>query len=269
MSRRRTAPRRSPGQCQGPHRRTRPRRAAGYGIDKRVIELGPKRPPMRRRQLARVLKIIQAAGIAVLPEKKDFSRRRSRSKSAGRDGDDVVPRRAVQITCPSAARRAGSRSFIHRSHAEDVGKGPGARADILFFFSRRSEYLIRTPSSRAARLENAVVIPRRRVLTTEPLRYPEGIRPSQDAGHRRDLSLLGKPIRGHVHCRARRPRRNAGTGAENRGAEQPTDPRAADVRPRRRGRMRRSRCRRRGRDGHEELMKFLPHRRRSCWWTEF
>ena len=67
-----------------------------------------------------------------------------------------------------------------------------------FCFYEEIEYLITHGLIRGGSLENAVVIRDDAVLTTEPLRYPDEFVRHKMLDILGDLSLLGRPIHGHL-----------------------------------------------------------------------
>src|SRR6185503_2768088 len=67
-----------------------------------------------------------------------------------------------------------------------------------FGFYEEIEYLIKNNLIKGGSLENAVVIRDDAVLTTEPLRYVEEFVRHKMLDIVGDLSLVGRPIRGHI-----------------------------------------------------------------------
>src|SRR6185369_13648757 len=67
-----------------------------------------------------------------------------------------------------------------------------------FCFYEEIEYLIKNGLIKGGSLENAVVIRDDAVLTTEPLRYPEEFVRHKILDIVGDLSLLGRPLQGHL-----------------------------------------------------------------------
>src|SRR5439155_24535269 len=67
-----------------------------------------------------------------------------------------------------------------------------------FYFYEEIEYLINNGLIRGGSLENAVVIRDDAVLTNEPLRYPEEFVRHKILDILGDLSLLGRPLHGHL-----------------------------------------------------------------------
>ena len=67
-----------------------------------------------------------------------------------------------------------------------------------FCFYEEIEFLITNGLIKGGSLENAVVIRDDAVLTTEPLRYPDEFVRHKMLDIVGDLSLLGRPLRGHL-----------------------------------------------------------------------
>src|SRR5208282_5382334 len=67
-----------------------------------------------------------------------------------------------------------------------------------FCFYEEIEHLIKNNLIKGGSLENAVVIRDDAVLTNEPLRYPDEFVRHKMLDIVGDLSLLGRPVRGHL-----------------------------------------------------------------------
>ena len=233
---------------------------AGYGIDNAVIELDANEPPIGDGSSREFCKIIAAAGIAALPEKKDFFT--PTEPIEVRLGETVMtlfPDDGFKITCTSADKQGRFTQFYSTEVTPKTWEQDLAHARTFCFFEE-IEFLIKNGLIKGGSLENAVVIRDDAVLTTEPLRYPEEFVRHKMLDIVGDLSLLGKPIRGHIiavrpgHAanaemvrkivaQINQPIRAQQTFAPPPVADAPAPPPAAE-----------------GAMDIEELMKFLPHR---------
>ena len=171
---------------------------AGYGIDNAIIELDANEPPIADGSSREFCKIILAAGIVTLPEKKDFYTPTEPIEI--RLGDTVMtlfPDEQFKITCTSADKKGRFTQFYYTEVTPKTWEKELAHARTFCFYEE-IEFLIKNGLIKGGSLENAVVIRDDAVLTTEPLRYPEEFVRHKMLDIVGDLSLLGKPIRGHI-----------------------------------------------------------------------
>jgi UDP-3-O-[3-hydroxymyristoyl] N-acetylglucosamine deacetylase/3-hydroxyacyl-[acyl-carrier-protein] dehydratase len=234
---------------------------AGYGIDNAIIELDANEPPIADGSSREFCKIIQAAGIVAQPEKREFFAPTEPIEL--RVGDTMMtifPDENFKITCTSADKGGRFTQFYSTEVTPKTWEKELAHARTFCFYEE-IEHLIKNNLIKGGSLANAIVIREDAVLTTEPLRYPEEFVRHKMLDIVGDLSLLGRPIRGHViavrpghagNCelarkileQVSRPMRAAQTFAPPPSAKPAPEPLpAAD-----------------GAMSIEELMKFLPHR---------
>ena len=234
---------------------------AGYGIDNAIIELDANEPPIADGSSREFCKIIQAAGIVAQPEKREFFAPTEPIEL--RVGDTMMtifPDDNFKITCTSADKGGRFTQFYSTEVTPKTWEKELAHARTFCFYEE-IEHLIKNNLIKGGSLANAIVIREDAVLTTEPLRYPEEFVRHKMLDIVGDLSLLGRPIRGHViavrpghagNCelarkileQVSRPMRAAQTFAPPPPAKPAPEPLpAAD-----------------GAMNIEELMKFLPHR---------
>jgi UDP-3-O-[3-hydroxymyristoyl] N-acetylglucosamine deacetylase / 3-hydroxyacyl-[acyl-carrier-protein] dehydratase len=233
---------------------------AGYGIDNAVIELDSNEPPIADGSSREFCKIIQAAGITQYPEKKEYYT--PTEPIEVRVGESVMtlfPDEQFKITCTSADKKGRYTQFYSTEVTPQTWEKELAHARTFCFYEE-IEFLFKNGLIKGGSLENAVVIRDDAVLTTEPLRYREEFVRHKMLDIVGDLSLLGKPIRGHVN--AVRPGHAANAELVKKIIEQinrplraqqtfsppPAKP-APQPQPTGSGIM-----------GVEELMKMLPHR---------
>ena len=171
---------------------------AGYGIDNAVIELDANEPPIADGSSREFCKIILAAGITQLPEKKEFYTPSEPIEiRLGETEMTLFPAENFKITCTSADKKGRFTQFYSTEVTPKTWEKELAHARTFCFYEE-IEFLIKNGLIKGGSLENAVVIRDDAVLTTEPLRYPEEFVRHKMLDIVGDLSLLGKPIRGHV-----------------------------------------------------------------------
>ena len=171
---------------------------AGYGIDNAVIELDANEPPIADGSAREFCKIIQAAGIAPLPEKREaFTPSAPIELKSGETLMTLFPADGFKITCTSADKKGRFTQFYSTDITPKTWEKELSHARTFCFYEE-IEYLIKNGLIKGGSLENAIVIRDDAVLTTEPLRYPEEFVRHKMLDIVGDLSLLGRPIRGHL-----------------------------------------------------------------------
>ena len=233
---------------------------AGYGIDNAVIELDANEPPIADGSSREFCKIIQTAGALAQSEKREFiTPKEPVELHLGETVMTLFPDEKFKITCTSADKKGRFTQFYSTEINPGTWEKELAHARTFCFYEE-IEYLIKNGLIKGGSLENAVVIRDDAVLTTEPLRYAEEFVRHKMLDIIGDLSLLGKPLRGHIiavrpghagNCelarkileQVNRPLRAAQTFAPPPGRPAPEAPPAAE-----------------GSMEIAEVMKALPHR---------
>ncbi len=171
---------------------------AGYGIDNAVVELDANEPPIADGSSREFCKIIQDAGIAPLAEKREpYSPTEPIELQMGETMMTLFPDEAFKITCTSADKQGRFTQFFSTEITPKTWEKELSHARTFCFYEE-IEYLIKNGLIKGGSLENAVVIRDDAVLTTEPLRYPEEFVRHKMLDILGDLSLLGRPVRGHL-----------------------------------------------------------------------
>ncbi len=171
---------------------------AGYGIDNAVVELDANEPPIADGSSREFCKIIQDAGIAPLAEKREpYSPAEPIELQMGETMMTLFPDEAFKITCTSADKQGRFTQFFSTEITPKTWEKELSHARTFCFYEE-IEFLIKNGLIKGGSLENAVVIRDDAVLTTEPLRYPEEFVRHKMLDILGDLSLLGRPIRGHL-----------------------------------------------------------------------
>ncbi len=171
---------------------------AGYGIDNAVVELDSNEPPIADGSSREFSKIIQAAGIAPQAEKRElFAPSEPIELESGETVMTLMPDDGFKISCTSSDRNGRFTQFYSVELTPKTWERELAHARTFCFFEE-IEQLIKNNLIKGGCLENAIVIREDAVLTTEPLRYPEEFVRHKMLDIVGDLSLVGKPIRGHL-----------------------------------------------------------------------
>ena len=171
---------------------------AGYGIDNAIIELDSNEPPIADGSSREFCRILQAAGIAPQAEKREpYSPTEPIELETGESVMTLFPDDGFKITCTSADKKGRFTQFYSTEVTPKTWERELSHARTFCFYEE-IEHLIKNNLIKGGSLENAVVIRDDAVLTTEPLRYPEEFVRHKMLDIVGDLSLLGRPVRGHL-----------------------------------------------------------------------
>ena len=170
----------------------------GYGIDNAIIELDSNEPPIADGSSREFCKIIQSAGVTPQAEKREpFTPSAPIELESGETLMTLFPDDGFKITCTSADRKGRFTQFYSTEITPKTWEKELSHARTFCFFEE-IEFLIKNGLIKGGSLENAIVIRDDAVLTTEPLRYPEEFVRHKMLDIVGDLSLLGRPIHGHL-----------------------------------------------------------------------
>ncbi len=171
---------------------------AGYGIDNAVVELDANEPPIGDGSAREYCKMIQAAGIVAQEERREPYRLTEPIElEMGETVMSIFPDDNFKISCTSADKRGRFTQFYSIEVSPKTWERELAHARTFCFYEE-IEYLIKNGLIRGGSLENAVVIRDDAVLTTEPLRYADEFVRHKTLDIVGDLSLLGRPVQGHL-----------------------------------------------------------------------
>jgi UDP-3-O-[3-hydroxymyristoyl] N-acetylglucosamine deacetylase/3-hydroxyacyl-[acyl-carrier-protein] dehydratase len=171
---------------------------AGYGIDNALIELDANEPPIADGSSREFCKIIQTAGIVPQAEKREvFTPSAPIQLKSGETLMTLFPDDVFRITCTSTDKKGRFTQFYSTEITPKTWEKELAHARTFCFYEE-IEYLIKNGLIKGGGLENAIIIRDDAVLTTEPLRYPEEFVRHKMLDIVGDLSLLGRPIHGHL-----------------------------------------------------------------------
>jgi UDP-3-O-[3-hydroxymyristoyl] N-acetylglucosamine deacetylase/3-hydroxyacyl-[acyl-carrier-protein] dehydratase len=171
---------------------------AGYGVDNAIVELNANEPPIGDGSARDYCKMVQSAGVIPQDERwEPYSVTAPIELSMGETVMTVFPDEQFKISCTSADKHGRFTQFYSTVLSPATWERELAHARTFCFYEE-IEYLIRNGLIKGGSLENAVVIRDDAVLTTEPLRYPDEFVRHKMLDVVGDLSLLGRPLRGHV-----------------------------------------------------------------------
>ncbi len=171
---------------------------SGYEVDNAIIELDSNEPPIADGSAREYCKMIESAGVVPQPERRDPYRVTAPLELQSSDGlVSIFPHDRFKISCTSADSAGRFSQFLSIEITPETWKKDLAHARTFCFFEE-IEYLIKNGLIRGGSLENAVIIRDDAVLTTEPLRYPDEFVRHKILDLIGDLSLLGRPLQGHV-----------------------------------------------------------------------
>ncbi len=171
---------------------------AGYGIDNAIVDLDANEPPIADGSAREYCKMVQSAGINPQEERREVYVVSSPIElEMGETVMTLFPDDAYKISCTSSDKQGRFTQFYNVELSPKSWERELAHARTFCFYEE-IEFLITNGLIRGGSLENAVVIRDDAVLTTEPLRYPDEFVRHKMLDILGDLSLLGRPIRGHL-----------------------------------------------------------------------
>ena len=171
---------------------------AGYGIDNAIVELDANEPPIADGSAREYCRMIQESGVVAQDARRDtYSVSAPIELEVGETVMTLFPHEGFKITCTSADRKGRFTQFYSLELSPKTWETDLAHARTFCFYEE-IEYLIKNGLIKGGSLENAVIIRDDAVLTTEPLRYPEEFVRHKMLDIVGDLSLLGRPLQGHL-----------------------------------------------------------------------
>lgn len=171
---------------------------AGYGVDNAVIELDSNEPPIADGSAREYCRLMESAGIVAQDARREpYAVTTPIELEMGETVMTLFPHEGFKITCTSADRKGRFTQHYSVDLSPRTWEQELAHARTFCFYEE-IEYLIKNGLIKGGSLENAVVIRDDAVLTTEPLRYPEEFVRHKMLDIVGDMSLLGRPIQGHL-----------------------------------------------------------------------
>jgi UDP-3-O-[3-hydroxymyristoyl] N-acetylglucosamine deacetylase / 3-hydroxyacyl-[acyl-carrier-protein] dehydratase len=171
---------------------------AGCGIDNAVVELDANEPPIGDGSSRPYVRMIEKAGVLPQAEQREYYQPSAPIEITLADSlMAVFPHDRLKVTCTSIDKRGYFTQFHSLELTPETWERDLAHARTFCFYEE-IEYLIRNGLIRGGSLENAIVIRDDAVLTTEPMRYADEFVRHKILDILGDLSLLRRPLRGHV-----------------------------------------------------------------------
>ena len=171
---------------------------AGYGIDNAIVELDANEPPIADGSSREYCRMIQSAGIVTQEERREpYVVTAPIELEMGETVMTLFPDDVFKISCTSADKQGRFTQFYSVELSPKAWERELSHARTFCFYEE-IEYLLTNGLIKGGSLENAVVIRDDAVLTNEPLRYPEEFVRHKMLDILGDLSLLGRPIHGHL-----------------------------------------------------------------------
>lgn len=171
---------------------------AGYGIDNAIVELDANEPPIADGSAREYCKLIQSCGI--IPQdahREPYVVSSPITLEVGETVMTLLPGAGFKISCTSADKQGRFTQFHSVDLTPKTWEQELSHARTFCFYEE-IEFLIRNGLIKGGSLENAVVIRDDAILTNEPLRYTEEFVRHKMLDIVGDLSLLGRPIQGHL-----------------------------------------------------------------------
>ena len=171
---------------------------AGSGIDNAIVELDANEPPIGDGSARDYLKMIQSAGLTPQGVQREIYQVHTPiDMESGESLIAVFPHDKFKISCTSSDKKGRFSQFFSVELSPETWERDIAHARTFCFYEE-IEFLIKSGLIKGGSLENAVVIREDAILTTEPLRYPDEFVRHKILDIVGDLSLIGRPIRGHI-----------------------------------------------------------------------
>lgn len=171
---------------------------AGAGIDNAIVELDSNEPPIADGSSREYVRMLAEAGVETQGERREiFAVREPIELRLGETIMSVFPHEGFRITCTSADKQGRFTQFYTVEITPEVWEKEIAHARTFCFYEE-IKYLFERGLIRGGSLENAIVIRDDAVLTNEPLRYPEEFVRHKILDIIGDLSLIGRPLKGHI-----------------------------------------------------------------------
>jgi len=171
---------------------------AGCGVDNAIIELDANEPPIADGSAREYCRMIERAGLAPQDERRDpYTVTAPMELRMGDTVMSLFPHDGFELTCTSADKEGRFTQHYSLELTPETWQRELAHARTFCFYEE-IEFLIRNGLIKGGSLENAVVIRDDAVLTNEPLRYPEEFVRHKMLDILGDLSLLSRPLRGHL-----------------------------------------------------------------------
>jgi UDP-3-O-[3-hydroxymyristoyl] N-acetylglucosamine deacetylase / 3-hydroxyacyl-[acyl-carrier-protein] dehydratase len=171
---------------------------AGRGIDNAIVELDANEPPIADGSAREYVKMIESAGVVPQGARREVYKVHTPIElEIGETLMAIFPHDGFKISCTSSDKKGRYSQFYSVEVSPETWQRDLAHARTFCFYEE-IEFLIKSGLIKGGSLENAVVIREDAILTTEPLRYPDEFVRHKILDIVGDLSLIGRPISGHI-----------------------------------------------------------------------
>ena len=171
---------------------------AGNGIDNAIIELDANEPPIADGSAREYCRMVEEVGIVPQAERREpYAITEPIELQLGETEMVFLPNDIFKITCTSADKQGRHTQYFSVEVSPKVWLRDLAHARTFCFYEE-IEYLFKNGLIKGGSLENAVVVRDDAVLTNEPLRYPNEFVRHKILDILGDLSLVGRPLTGHL-----------------------------------------------------------------------
>lgn len=171
---------------------------AGLGVDNAIVELDANEPPIADGSSREYVRMIHQSGIVAQTEPREvYKIVQPLEFNHGETMMSVFPHDRFKITCTSADKKGRFTQFFSVEVNPQTWEVELSHARTFCFFEEL-EFLFKNGLIKGGSLENAIVIRDDAILTNEPLRYPEEFVRHKILDIIGDLSLVGRPLQGHV-----------------------------------------------------------------------
>ena len=171
----------------------------GLGVDNALIEMDANEPPIGDGSAAPYVELIKKAGISEQDAPRRYCEIREPVAVQSKNGSILVilPDTKFRISCTQAGPDGNHTQYLDLEITPEIYEKEIAPARTFVHYED-VEPLMEKGLIRGGSLENAIVIRGESVLSKEPLRFPDEFVRHKILDIIGDLSLVGRPILGHV-----------------------------------------------------------------------
>ena len=170
----------------------------GFEIDNAIVELDANEPPIGDGSAREYCRMIKTSGTTLQAEAREpLEITAPISVSSGESILSIFPYDGFKISCTSSDEKGSFTQFYSLDLTPESWEKELSDARTFCFFEE-IEFLIKNGLIKGGSLENAVIIRDDVVLTNEPLRYREEFVRHKILDIIGDLTLVGRPLKGHV-----------------------------------------------------------------------
>jgi len=170
----------------------------GFEIDNAIVELDANEPPIGDGSAREYCRMIKTSGTTLQAEAREpLVITAPISVSSGESILSIFPYDGFKISCTSSDEKGSFTQFYSLDLTPESWLKELSDARTFCFFEE-IEFLIKNGLIKGGSLENAVIIRDDVVLTNEPLRYREEFVRHKILDIIGDLTLVGRPLKGHV-----------------------------------------------------------------------